>query len=120
MGRPTDPGENSDPGNDDQHLARPLTKAPRFENSLGRKQLLRYHEEGATYAGDAGMASHRVAVGQTVVADSRSPGVVVPPDRKIRTDFQQLAKPLRQSGAPCDKSIAPQQHRRWQPSCCTD
>jgi hypothetical protein len=34
MGRATDPGENRDPGNDDQHLARVLTQAPRLENSL--------------------------------------------------------------------------------------
>jgi transposase len=36
MGRATDPGENRDPGNDDQHLARVLTQAPRLENSHGR------------------------------------------------------------------------------------
>ena len=39
MGRATDPGENRDPGNDDQlTLARALTKAPRLENSLGGLQ----------------------------------------------------------------------------------
>ena len=33
MGRPTDPGENRDPGSD-QHLTRILTKEPGLENAL--------------------------------------------------------------------------------------
>ena len=33
MGRPTDPGENRDPGSD-QHLTRSLTKEPGLENGL--------------------------------------------------------------------------------------